>query len=328
MSLKRFVYACMLVIIIVPQAALAHHGGVSLAFGPGSPIESNSPLTLPQGAWVLGARFEQVEWKKYDWAEPENKDSFSFFNLSLSHGITPYLTGSIFFPYNIKRQDTLGQTEGIGDIRFLFNLGLNYDPSRGGVLNTAEDTTTSMEGTKKTFIGFSAGFTIPTGDHETELGGELDRGMQPGFGSPTMTFGLSAAKMIADGLTLVADTSYDIFTKKDNFKFGNEWRLNLAGVYVFFSKPDNFLAEIDGIAELNLLNVAKDEEGGDKQRATGGTILYASPGLRFSLPKLGNANLGVMMKFPVWKDLNEKDEQQGAEGLEKYRAIVTLSFFF
>ena len=62
--------------------------------------------------------------------------------------------------------------------------------------------------------------------------------------------------------------------------------------------------------------------------ATGGNILYLSPGARFSMPSLSNANLGLLVKVPVWKKLNEQDQQQGAEGLEKYRAIMTLSLFF
>jgi hypothetical protein len=47
-----------------------------------------------------------------------------------------------------------------------------------------------------------------------------------------------------------------------------------------------------------------------------------------SFPSLSNANLGLLVKLPVWKDLNEEDDQQGGEGLERYRAIATLSFFF
>jgi hypothetical protein len=46
------------------------------------------------------------------------------------------------------------------------------------------------------------------------------------------------------------------------------------------------------------------------------------------MPNLQNANLGLLVKFPVWKDLNEENQQQGAEGLEKYRVITTLSFYF
>ena len=135
-------------------------------------------------------------------------------------------------------------------------------------------------------------------------------------------------RQMTRSLALVADTSYQIFTEKDNFKFGNEWRLNLAGVYELYGKAGNFLQTIDWILELNLLHIARDTENGEKVRATGGTILYVSPGMRFSFPSLKNANLGILFKLPVLKSLNEQSEQQGAEGLEKYRAIVTLSFFF
>ncbi len=327
--MKKMVVPFVLTLLLLPLTAVAHHGGVSLAFGPGSPIETNSPLTLPQGAFVLSSRVEQVEWKKRNFAEPTNKDSFTFFNLGLSYGIKPYLTGTLFMPYNIKRQDDLGSAKGIGDVKFLFNLGFNYDPSIKGIrLNTAQDTAITLEGAKKTYLSLFGGFTLPTGKNRKELGGEIDPGMQPGFGSHTFTLGGSAARQITGALTFVADTSYEIFTRKDNFKFGNEWRANLAGVYEIYGKPENFISKIDGILELNLLNIARDEEGREKLRATGGTILYLSPGLRFSFPKPLNGNLGVMLKFPTLKDLNEKKEQQGAEGLEKVRAILTLSFYF
>jgi hypothetical protein len=79
---------------------------------------------------------------------------------------------------------------------------------------------------------------------------------------------------------------------------------------------------------LPLPGLARDSENGRGEQASGGTILYLSPGLRFSFPKIPNASLGLMMKFPVWKNLNEENQQQGSEGLEQYRFIMTLSFFF
>lgn len=327
--MKKMVLACVLTLSLLPLTALAHHGGISLAFGPGSPIETNSPLTLPQGAFVLSWRLEHVEWKKRTFADPTNKDSFTFYNVGFSYGITPYLTGNLFLPYNIKRQDDLGSTRGIGDIKLLFNLGFHYDPSLKGIrLNTAQDTAITLEGAKKTYLSLFGGFTLPTGKNRKELGGDIDPGMQPGFGSPTYTIGFSATRQLTDALTLAADTSYEIFSRKDRFKFGNEWRANLAGVYELYGKPEGFISKIDGILEMNLLNIARDEEGREKQRATGGTILYLSPGLRLSFPKPLNGSLGLMLKFPTLKDLNEKREQQGAEGLEKVRAIVTLSIYF
>ncbi len=327
--MKKLVLSCVVALLFLPLAASAHHGGISLALGPGSPIETNSPLTLPQGGFVLSWRLEQVEWKKRNFAEPTNKDSFTFYNLGLSYGITPYLTGSLFVPYNIKRQDALGTIRGMGDLKFLFNLGFNYDPSIKGIrLNTAQDTAITLEGAKKTYLSLFGGFTLPTGKNRKELGGDIDPGMQPGFGSPTYTLGFAATRQLTGPLTLAADTSYEIFTRKDGFKFGNEWRANLAGIYELYGKPEALVSKIDGILELNLLNIARDEEGREKQRATGGTILYLSPGLRFSFSKPLNGSLGLMLKFPTLKDLNEKREQQGAEGLEKVRAIVTLSFYF
>jgi hypothetical protein len=123
----------------------------------------------------------------------------------------------------------------------------------------------------------------------------------------------------------VADTLYDVFFKKDDFKFGNEFRVDVAGVYDIYTKPG--VSALEAILELNLLNVAKDEdeEAGGKVPNSGGTILYLSPGLRFNFPPM---SLGLLVKFPVWKDLNRKSEQQGAEGLEEFRGIISLSAFF
>ena len=326
--MKRIVGVIIFSVLLFPLNALAHHGGVSLPFGPGTPIETSVPLTLPEGGLVIFVRAEQVEWRKYQFAEPTNKDSFTFFNLGLSYGIKPYLTGSIFLPYSIKRQDSLGSNSGIGDIRFMGILGFNYEPGRGARLNSAKESAISFEGKKKTFFSFYGGFTMPTGRSREELGGKVDPSMQPGFGSPSFTLGFNVARGLLRSLSLVLDTSYDIFTQRDDFKFGNEWRINLAGIHELYGKPEKFISKIDGILELNLLNIARDEQAGQALRATGGTILYLSPGLRFAFPRLQNANLGILIKIPIFKNLNEQDEQQGSEGLEKYRAIVTLSLYF
>jgi hypothetical protein len=326
---RRFaVLAVLALSILLPVCSWAHHGAVSLALGPGSPIETASPLSLPEGGFVVSTKLEYAPFRQFYSADPTNKESFTFYNLSLSYGIKPYLTASVVFPYSIKTQDNLGTNRGLGDIGLNALLGFNYDPAKGFSLNKAEDTAVSLDEVRKIFFSFNGSVTFPTGRSHMELGGEIARDMQPGFRSPSFTLGIAAQRQMTRNLGLVAETSYQIFTQKDNFKFGNEWRLNLAGVYELYGKPGNFLQTIDGILELNLLNIARDEENGQKARASGGTILYISPGMRFSFPKLWNANLGLLIKFPVAKHLNEKSEQQGAEGLEKYRAIVTLSFFF
>jgi hypothetical protein len=326
--LKRIVGIIIFSALFFPLTAWAHHGGVSLPFGPGTPIETSSPLTLPEGGVVLYARTEQVQWRKFQFAEPTNKDSFTFSSVGASYGITPYLTGSFSVPYNIKRQDPSGSNSGIGDIRFSGILGFHHESGKGFELNTAKEDAISLEGVKKTFFTFYGGFTVPTGKSNEELGGKVDPAMQPGFGSPSFTLGFNAGRALFRSLSFVADTSFDVFTRRDDFKFGNEYRFNLAAVQELYGKPEKFIAKIDGILELNLLHISRDEQGGEGLRATGGTILYVTPGMRFSFPGLRNANLGIAVKIPVYKNLNEQDEQQGSEGLEKFRGILTLSFYF
>jgi hypothetical protein len=326
--MKKIVGVVFMLFLSFPMLSLAHHGGVSLPFGPGTPIDTPTSLTLPEGGLVVYTRMEQVEWRKFQFAEPNNKTSFTFMNAGASYGITPYLTGSFSVPYNIKRMDSAGSNSGIGDIRFSGILGFNHSNGKGFRLNTEKEDAISLEGVKKTFFTFYGGFTLPTGKSKMELGGEVDPGMQPGFGSPSFTVGMNAGRGIYKSLSVVADVSMDYFTQRDNFRFGNEYRFNLAGVQELYGNTERFLAMVNGILEFNLLHIARDEQGGEPKKASGGTILYLTPGMRFSFPRLQNANLGIGIKVPVYRNLNEQDQQQGSEGLEKYRAIVTLSFYF
>ena len=48
--------------------------------------------------------------------------------------------------------------------------------------------------------------------------------------------------------------------------------------------------------------------------------------MRFPFPKLRNADIGILFKFPVIKNLNEKNDHQRSKGREEFRAIATLSF--
>jgi len=326
--MKKILGIVLLLVLFYPLEAFGHHGGVSLPFGPGTPIETASPLTLPQGGVVTYARVEQVEWRKFDFAEPNNKSSFTFMSAGVSYGFTPYLTGTFSVPYNIKRQDSFGSNSGLGDIRFSGILGFNYSNGKGLSLNTEKEAAISLEKVKKTFFSIYGGFTLPTGPYKQELEGTVDPAMQPGFGSPSFTLGINAGRAIYGSLSLTADISMDYFTQRDNFKFGNEYRFNLAAVQELYGNTQRFIAKIDGVLELNLLHISRDQEGGEGQRATGGTILYVTTGMRLSFPQIQNANLGIAIKLPILKSLNEQGEQQGAEGLEKYRAIATLSFYF
>ncbi|MBF0538713.1 MAG: transporter [Nitrospirae bacterium] len=325
--MKRFLLVTVL-LILLPTVALAHHGGVSLALGPGSPIETSSPLTLPDGGFVVSTKVEQVEFQKFQADAPENKDSFTFYNLGVSYGVTPYLTTSLFMPYSIKRQDSLGSNRGLGDLKFSSTLGFNYEPDSGLRLNSSNDTAVTLEGNRRTYFGIIGGFSLPTGQSHEQLDNQIERDMQPGFRSPSFSIGAAVARQIAGSLSMAASTTYDVFTQSDNFKFGNEWRVDLAGIYELYGKTEALVSKIDGILEFNFLRLQRDEDGGQLKQGSGGNILYISPGMRFAIPRVQNANVGILLKFPLVKSLNEQQLQQGSEGLEKVRAIATVSFYF
>jgi len=328
-------------LVLSPLSAWAHHGGVSLAFGPGSPIETTSPLTLPEGGFVAGLRLEQVDWRKFSLTEDgspknDNATDFTFMNASFSYGFTPALMGTFIVPYYIKRQETLGTNEGLSDIKLQLTYGFHYDPGTGFSRNTSSDTAVSMELQKdRTLMSFSFMGSIPTGKHDMIRPGDNghpDRGMQPGFGAPSFTLGFAAARLVGP-ITLNAEVGGDIFmTRGDqdgDFKYGSELRANLAGVYELYGNNSSFLSKLDGILEVNFLHLDHDRADSVNDPGSGGDILYLSPGVRFSFPLIQNANLGILCKFPVWTNLNDKKvNAQGSEGVENFRLISTLSFYF
>jgi hypothetical protein len=54
-------------------------------------------------------------------------------------------------------------------------------------------------------------------------------------------------------------------------------------------------------------------------------MIYAVPGVRVYWDRL---SIGLGYKTIAWKDLNEEDEQQGGEGTERYRLLLTVSALF
>jgi hypothetical protein len=126
---------------------------------------------------------------------------------------------------------------------------------------------------------------------------------------------------------LTADTSIRAFSQQNDGKPGNEMRFNVAGGYEVFENQNGFLTRLDIIAEANVLRLTKDQGADrDPDNDTGGTILYFSPGFRASFGK--HVSFGALIKIPTWQDLNNESVQQGAEGLEDYRAVVTLTVNF
>jgi len=319
-------------VISMNTAAFAHHGGVSSAFGPGAPIETASPLALGKGNFLIFEKFEYVPFEHKDHAEPENIDTFTFFNTVFGYGVTDALSFYGILPFAGKEQDSLGTSDGFGDLGLLVQYGFKLgerDGIRGLYHFGPEDSYGADYSSDDLKMSVIAGLTVPTGttSNRDDEGNRFDMGIQPGFAAPSVTLGLAASKMIIPHFTLTGDTSVLTFTETNDGKPGNEVRFNVAGGYEIFEKTNGFLSRLDIIGESNFLHLTKDmNEESEKENDSGGSILYLSPGLRATFGK--HVSVGALIKIPTWKDLNHESEQQGAEGLEDYRVIVTCSISF
>ncbi len=319
-------------VLTIDNSAFAHHGGVSSAFGPGAPIETASPLALGKGRYLIYEKFEYVPFEHKEHAEPENIDTFTFFNTVFGYGVTDALSFYGILPFARKEHDTLGTSDGFGDLGLLVQYGFKLgerDGIRGLYHFGHEDSYGADYSSDDLKMSVIAGLTVPTGttSNRDDEGNRFDMGMQPGFAAPSFTLGFAASKMVIPHVTVTGDTSVLTFTETNDGKPGNEVRFNVAGGYEIFEQTNGFLSRLDIIGESNFLHLTKDmNEESEKENDSGGSMLYLSPGLRATFGR--HVSVGTLIKIPTWKDLNHESEQQGAEGLEGYRAIVTCSISF
>ncbi|MGQ9619297.1 MAG: hypothetical protein ACUVUG_10105 [Candidatus Aminicenantia bacterium] len=100
-----------------------------------------------------------------------------------------------------------------------------------------------------------------------------------------------------------------------------ELRVNASLIYRVMTKPDKKM-RVDVFYEGNFLHLKRDYENNEPLLGTGGKIFYSISGIRFYLQ---NTSLGLGFKFPQFRSLNEEHLQQGCEGKEKIRIILTFS---
>ncbi len=265
-------------ILFAVSSSFAHHGVASLGTGglegPGSPLETSSSATLPEGKWLFYLKLDHVKWRKYSFSQfPDQKESL----------------------------------DDLMDWHFTLYGGMSLPTGNPNRYDRAKD---------------------PKGDFEPD--------MTTGFGKPSLTLGFTATKQILSypRFTFVFDTNYTKFFEntynyrkdgsKKKYKFGDEFRLNTAVAYrLYKSEEKKFRA--DALLEANFQYNGRDEEDKVKLEDSGGNILYGTVGTRLYYKSL---SLGVGVKVPVWKKLNREQEQQGSEGKERYRLILTLSTLF
>ncbi|MCS6958300.1 MAG: transporter [Aquificaceae bacterium] len=324
-------------LLLVSVPAFAHHGVASLGAvgfeGPGAPLETSSSATLPEGKWLIYTKLDIAKWKKYSFSDfPDQKDRSDFWMFGVGYGLKPWLSLYLFVPYNTKKElkeegrHTFTSSD-FGDISLMAVFGFKYD--RGFKLVPKKESLEDMTDWHFTLYG---GFSLPTGDaNKRGYQGEFAPDMAGGFGKPTLNAGFTATKQLVNlpQLTFLFDTNYLRFFEHkyntgDRYKFGDEFRVNTALAYRLYTSMERSL-RFDLLMEANFLYLQKDKENGVKLDDTGGRVLYGTLGSRLYYR---NASLGLGLKVPLWKDLNREEQQQGAEGKEKYRLILTFSTLF
>lgn len=318
---------------LVTTPALAHHGVASLGTasleGPGAPVETSSSATLPQGKWLGYLKLDYARFRTGILPPPDDNAEAryaQYWMLGLGYGFAPWFSAYVFQPYNIKKDEPDGfRSRGFADLSVIGVVGFKYD--RGWMLTPANE---SLDDLMDWHFTAYAGLTLPTGDANHRLrDGSIDPGMSLGFGKSSFSYGLTATRQVSDNTTLVLEAGQMRFLKYtyedgQSMRFGTETRSNAALSQRLITLPESRF-RLDGNLELNYLALGRDVENGAKAPATGGDMLYGVVGLRLYKD---NLSLGLAVKRPIWTDLNEEADQQGAEGKERVRAIVTLSALF
>jgi hypothetical protein len=310
--------------------ARAHHGVASVSVtgpeGPGAALETTSPLPLPQGLLFAMAKSELVSFQQLAFAEPENKTASSFNLVAIGYGLRRWLSVYLFQPVNAKAQDTRGTNVGAGDTNLMLSLAFKWDD---GLRLVPEKE--SLDDLQDWHFGAWASCTVPVGPTTArdDQGAYWAPDMQTGFGAPSPAAGVAVMKQLGEGLTWLAEASHQRFFPHTypftRYQFGGETRLNTAAV-LRLAAAGRFRLDLSG--ELNGLHLVRDRERDDAGelvplRASGGAILYAGGGLRASF---GAFSVALGARRAVLTRLNEASEQQGSEGLERFRAALSLGW--
>jgi hypothetical protein len=311
---------------LIAAPAVAHHGSASVSAlgteGPGSAIDTTSAMPLGTGTLVGLVKSEYVPFQQR--AGFTDQKQYSLFNtLAVGYGATPWLAFYLFQPYNVKAQDGVGTNTGLGDTAIMGSFHFKWD-ERLRLIPEKE----SLDELADWHFSVWAAVTLPVGPttHRDDNGGYYEPDMQTGFNGPSPVVGVALMKQFAGDWTFLGEANYQTFFEQRYpeqgiaYQFGAETRGNAALAWRALAGP---ASRLDLIPELSVLNLQRDREDGIQLTASGGTILYGQLGLRYIV---GSFAVGATVKSALGKSLNEQAEQQGSEGLEVFRAALTMSW--
>jgi hypothetical protein len=304
----------------------AHHGTASVstigAEGPGAALDATSALPLGQGTAFGLAKTEYVRFLPREGVVGPKRYA-SFNTLAVGYGVTPWLSAFVFQPYNVKSQDGVGTNTGPGDTNVMLAVAMKWDDG----LRLAPEKE-SLDDFADWHFGAWIACSLPVGAtrHRDDAGDYFAPDMQTGFRGPSPSAGLTVLKQLSTDLTLLGEVNRQVFFEQRyaeagyDYRFGAETRVNAALVYRIWASGSR---RVDVAPELSVLDLQRDVADGVALEASGGTVLYGQLGLRATL---GGLSIGAGIRRAVARALHEAVDQQGSEGLESFRATLTVGY--
>ena len=319
MCIRGFCILVGISILIPFRPALANHGpGTS---GGGSSTASGE--TMKQGGAEVTFRLDYTQFEDVSNSQASRlaRKAGEFDALANS------VVASIEVAYGITNDIQVG-----GQIGYYWGSGFVSAGSANGVdvdIATADpDGLTDLWITGKFRIlkgapghlSLIAGIKLPTGRDDVKLsdGNLLEASSQPGSGSADYQLGVGYSRFLTSQLTLDASAIYTFRTEHNGFEVGDRFDFGTALAYRLTESIRAF-PQYSIFGEVTGVWLGKDhsnEEGTNPN--SGGTTLYASPGLRVRFNP--NWSLTAAFAVPFLQDSN------GEQINTTYKATLAVSW--
>lgn len=170
-------------------------------------------------------------------------------------------------------------------------------------------------------VSFLGGIKFPTGRDDAKLnnGEKIEAVEQPGSGSYDFAIGVAYSRWLTERCTMDSNVQYIFRTEgARDFEIGDRFDANMAIGYPL--TPIKNYPNCSVAGELNLRHLLKDEIDGDKEKNSGGTTLFFSPGIRAGITRRLSAGLSVPL--PIYQHVN--GEQQETD----FKIVLGIGYTF
>ncbi len=321
-------------ILLVPLSSLADHAALQIDGGPGSAITTMGAETLPKGQQTLALQYQYLDLDELSDQELlDSEDSlhsvnaFSQASIGYSVGITDRFTLSVALPYVSRdgfREESHDHEDeddhhdeetpqpdgevidsnisGWGDVSMLGRFALHTDKPA------------------KRYYALLAGLKAPTGNTNEKLsdGEKAEVDHQPGSGSWDPLLGVAYSNSLSAQWSVSSNLLYHLTTEGEReTTIGDNLLYNAAVLWSPASQShrhshhdaaSNHHTEQawQYVLELNGEWHDKTEIDGSQDDNTGGDVIFASAGLRWSY---GDWGTHLSVGTPLYKNLNGEQSE-------------------